>query len=169
MACRVARLNIRDLRKSVDELEKIPDKCFVFQAEAWTQLLSGMTVELSINEVAHMKCFVHSSKSSVGICKNCGRGVCMECAVDCGNGLSCEGSCEERVKRIDNFLDISVHRKINSTFFVQMSVGVIFAALGGYFYLGFNEKFMGLCFGLMGLVFTINALRHFNSRKKQKS
>ena len=42
-ACSVMRLGIRDLRKFIDVLRKIPDKWLVSQAKAWTHLLSGMT------------------------------------------------------------------------------------------------------------------------------
>lgn len=34
-----------------------------------------------------MKCFYHSQADARGICKNCSKGLCEECAVDVGNAL----------------------------------------------------------------------------------
>ncbi len=116
-----------------------------------------------------MKCFVHRTQDSVGICKNCQRGLCTECAADCGNGLACKGKCEERVYKINRFLDTTVHRKINSILFINISCGALFIAMGAYFHSGLNDWFIGTCFTLLGLVFLSNGIRHYNSNKKQKS
>ncbi|MBU4189689.1 MAG: hypothetical protein KJ886_01655 [Candidatus Thermoplasmatota archaeon] len=31
-----------------------------------------------------MKCFYNPTRDAVGVCKNCGKGLCAECAVDVG-------------------------------------------------------------------------------------
>lgn len=44
-----------------------------------------------------MNCFEHSSDPAIGQCKSCYKGLCLDCAVDGGNGLSCPGPCEQEV------------------------------------------------------------------------
>jgi len=51
-----------------------------------------------------MKCFYHLQSDAVGICKNCQKGLCMECAVDVGDGLACKNRCEEQVKAANIFM-----------------------------------------------------------------
>jgi hypothetical protein len=44
-----------------------------------------------------MRCFNHIDRESLGICKACSKGLCAECAVDLGHGLSCRGDHEATV------------------------------------------------------------------------
>lgn len=44
-----------------------------------------------------MNCFYHFEIAAVGICKNCQKGLCVECAVDLENGLDCKNKCEDEV------------------------------------------------------------------------
>jgi hypothetical protein len=48
-----------------------------------------------------MKCFVHQSADAVGLCRNCSRGVCAECAADRPSGVACKGRCESAVDAMD--------------------------------------------------------------------
>src|SRR5207237_1072861 len=41
---------------------------------------------------------------AVGICKNCQKGLCQECAVDVGNGLACIGICEDEVRLLNQLM-----------------------------------------------------------------
>src|SRR5262245_65433493 len=41
-----------------------------------------------------MRCFYHTDGVAVGICKNCGRGLCEACAVEIPDGLACLNRCE---------------------------------------------------------------------------
>ncbi len=50
-----------------------------------------------------MKCFYHPETDAVGICKNCGKGLCMECTADLGNSLACKNRCENEVKSINAY------------------------------------------------------------------
>jgi hypothetical protein len=52
-----------------------------------------------------MVCYYHQSAQAVGICKNCHKGICAECAVDVGNGLACKGHCESEVAAINNVFE----------------------------------------------------------------
>jgi hypothetical protein len=47
-----------------------------------------------------MKCFNHPGMDAVGSCKNCFKGVCVQCANDTGIGVVCSAPCEEEVKGI---------------------------------------------------------------------
>lgn len=44
-----------------------------------------------------MHCFNHLDRDAVGSCKACAKGLCAECAVDLGHGLSCRGDHEVTV------------------------------------------------------------------------
>ena len=48
-----------------------------------------------------MRCFNHSDRDASGICRACGKGLCTECVVDLGFGLSCKGEHEQRVAATD--------------------------------------------------------------------
>lgn len=51
-----------------------------------------------------MRCYYHTGSEAVGICKNCSKGLCQECAVDVGNGLACIGRCEEDVRLLNQLV-----------------------------------------------------------------
>ena len=51
-----------------------------------------------------MECYVHPGAAAIGICKYCQKGLCRECAVDTGVGISCRGKCEDEVKAIKELL-----------------------------------------------------------------
>ena len=51
-----------------------------------------------------MYCYNHADRGAVGICKACCRGLCAECAVDLGFGLSCRGAHEQRVAEIEELV-----------------------------------------------------------------
>jgi hypothetical protein len=55
-----------------------------------------------------MLCFYHQEKEAVGICKSCGKGVCVECAVDLGKGLACRSRCEESARAIIALVDRNI-------------------------------------------------------------
>lgn len=54
-----------------------------------------------------MECFNHHGVAAVAVCKNCGRGVCEDCAADVGNGIACRGACEGRVIEANEVQEIS--------------------------------------------------------------
>lgn len=49
-----------------------------------------------------MNCYRHPNVQAVGICKNCQKGLCVECAADVGNGLACRNQCEAAVLEIND-------------------------------------------------------------------
>lgn len=50
-----------------------------------------------------MNCYTHNENPAIGICKACGRGVCMSCpnVSATATDLSCSDACAERVKAYD--------------------------------------------------------------------
>jgi hypothetical protein len=51
-----------------------------------------------------MRCFNHNDREAVGMCKSCSKGLCSECVVDLGHGLSCRGEHERRVEDIERMV-----------------------------------------------------------------
>lgn len=45
-----------------------------------------------------MKCYNHHDTDAVGVCKNCGKGICTDCLTDTGNGVACTNSCAEKMR-----------------------------------------------------------------------
>lgn len=55
-----------------------------------------------------MKCFQHTERDAVGLCKNCSKALCPECAADLGRGLACKGRCEHDVAELNRMLDHNI-------------------------------------------------------------
>jgi hypothetical protein len=56
-----------------------------------------------------MNCFTHEGAAAVGVCGNCGKGVCRNCTVDLGFKLVCSEKCNE-LARNSHALELSVER-----------------------------------------------------------
>jgi len=54
-----------------------------------------------------MNCYYHHQLPAVGICKNCNKGLCLDCGVDVGNGLACKNFCEAEVRALNDVLERS--------------------------------------------------------------
>ena len=111
-----------------------------------------------------MRCFVHLNTESVGVCKNCQKGLCPECFVDCDNGLACKG-CEKHVRALNQFLDNSVHRKINTPFVTTLMAGLFFIGFGASLWQS-NTGFLPYGFIFLGSAFLFNTYRSRPFRKK---
>jgi hypothetical protein len=55
-----------------------------------------------------MRCFYHSEREAVGLCKYCAKAVCVECAVDLSQGLACRDRCEEKVRALIKLIDRNI-------------------------------------------------------------
>jgi hypothetical protein len=44
-----------------------------------------------------MQCYYHQSNPAVGICKNCNRGICVNCAAEVADDIACRNRCEQIV------------------------------------------------------------------------
>jgi hypothetical protein len=80
-------------------------------------------------EVLTMKCFYHPEVDAVGICKNCQKGLCVNCALDVGDGLACNGSCAEKVIAVNRLVarNVTAHQQAPRSY---LMVVVMFGVLG---------------------------------------
>src|SRR5262245_51652117 len=79
-----------------------------------------------------MNCFYHRSSPAVGICKNCQRGLCSECAVEVPDGLACKERCERQVLLLGHLVKGSEQagRKVGTAHIaLGLCVGVLAATL----------------------------------------
>lgn len=60
-----------------------------------------------------MRCFNHPEREAIGLCKQCSKGLCPDCATDLVHGLACRGIHEEDVERIHTLVSRNV--RIQST------------------------------------------------------
>lgn len=86
-----------------------------------------------------MKCYIHHNVDAVGICKNCQKGICPDCATDVGDGLACKNTCVEKVKSLNEV--------------IQRSKGVYKKTGATYFRLAFIYGLLALFFIIFGLFF----------------
>lgn len=107
-----------------------------------------------------MKCFIHKNEDAVGICKSCGKGICMQCTTELINGISCKNdSCEKRVNLINKMLDnnaviISVSNKhVKRMAYISIMLGILFVIFGGLLFV--NDKIFGMVTVIMGIVFIV--------------
>lgn len=123
-----------------------------------------------------MNCFTHDDQPAVGICISCNRGLCHECASDMPSGLACRDRCEDRVRRIGDYLNRAIelspaafaslraakrHRLVAAI--TMLSIGMVAAALGYMEYLEYDElgSLLGIggALALIGLISLGNAVR----------
>ena len=43
-----------------------------------------------------MECINHSSVKAIGVCKDCSKPICIDCASQLANGIACKVSCESQ-------------------------------------------------------------------------
>jgi len=51
-----------------------------------------------------MRCYYHSHSDAVGLCRNCAKGLCPECAVEVSQILACKSRCEKAVQSINQMM-----------------------------------------------------------------
>jgi uncharacterized membrane protein YgdD (TMEM256/DUF423 family) len=80
-----------------------------------------------------MKCFVHPAADAVGICRNCARGVCVECAADRPSGVACKNRCEQAVDAMDALVrrNVAVAGKPSAMHWAQVVIYLGIALLTG--------------------------------------
>lgn len=84
-----------------------------------------------------MKCFNHPERDSVGMCRNCSKALCHDCAVSTSSGLSCKGACEKALARGGEVMArmasrTTMMRKLSGYYALVM--GIVFIGLS--FYIG---------------------------------
>lgn len=110
-----------------------------------------------------MHCYTHHERSAVGICKSCGRGLCPECAVEVGDGLSCPGQCEGRVRTMNVMVERNAeilstsNQALKSAAIFSLVMGVAFLAFGASL-LPTRSSFLPYFLIVLGLVFVVNGI-----------
>ena len=123
-----------------------------------------------------MNCYYHPSTSAVGICKNCYKGLCENCAVDVGNGLACKGHCESDVEVLNRVLDRSKTQMLRlgsmyrRTAWLIGFLGIIFVIVGILISLVLPKIwFIGLLSFALGVYALVAAMINRTESKKQES
>ena len=123
-----------------------------------------------------MKCFYHPQTDAIGICKNCNKGLCQECAVDIGNGIACKARCEAEVRAINEIVsrNKTVYQKTSEAYARNATTYVLIglAFLGfGIFTVIVTPRIAPLAFLIIpfGIICLIAAgFNYSTSRKLQK-
>jgi hypothetical protein len=70
-----------------------------------------------------VKCFYHPQVDAVAICKNCSKGICMDCISDVGNGVACKGKCEAEVQAVNQMIQLGIKRKnVTGNYYKKITV-----------------------------------------------
>jgi hypothetical protein len=100
-----------------------------------------------------VECYYHRSVAAVGICRNCGRGLCPECAVDLNDGLACRARCEDKVRRSIALVDAANRqRKTPGTTLFLGVTGLVIVGLGALLFRDGGHG-PGALFVLLGAAF----------------
>ncbi len=112
-----------------------------------------------------MKCYNHPEADAVALCRNCGKALCMNCAVDVSNRMACKDKCESKVKALTEILDRGKKTSKNALYLSKANMYTIFSAsfLGAgiisIIVSGQNEGFILLLIGLISIIATASYIR----------
>jgi uncharacterized membrane protein YfcA len=107
-----------------------------------------------------MKCFYHSDRDAVALCKSCNRGLCPDCAVDVPPGMACAGRCEAEVAALNLVIQRSktAYQKTAAAYrrnaVVLLICGLIFV-VSGVLPVLVSRNYGALFIALIGCVFLL--------------
>jgi hypothetical protein len=114
-----------------------------------------------------VRCFHHRDRDAVATCKNCGRGLCADCAVDVGNGLACAGACEAEVRSLNRMIqrNKSSYEKTSTAY---LKVALFYVGLFALCLLGAILDWRGYGWVLYpaSIVFLVSAYVHFSTSRR---
>ena len=117
-----------------------------------------------------MKCFYHPEVDAVGICKNCSKGLCSQCAAELTDGLACKGTCEEQVELLNTLLHKSqlAHQRASSSHSRITLIYGLLAAVMLVFGIIMERAGNGAAplLIVMGAVFLLAAVLYYRSSRK---
>jgi D-arabinose 1-dehydrogenase-like Zn-dependent alcohol dehydrogenase len=100
-----------------------------------------------------VRCYNHSDRDAIGICRACNKGLCTECAVDLGFALSCRGEHEQRVAATDAMVARAA-RVQDSAAWAKYAGPAFFGFCGIVMaYYGLTTSEMGGFLSLLGVAF----------------
>ena len=106
-----------------------------------------------------MRCFNHSEVRAIGLCKQCNKALCHDCANDLGFGLACRNLHEKEVTAVNSMVERATrvqtvnnsNKYLTPLFF--MAMGSIF--IGYELYQGNRGHGFGLVFGGLFVVYSL--------------
>lgn len=117
-----------------------------------------------------MNCFYHRGVAAVAICKNCGRGLCVDCVAEIGTAIACKNKCETDVEVMNKVFKQS--KKAFDNYSKAYSLSTLWLSLIG---IGFivsafilTPKLMGFQIS-MGILMLIGAVFYYFLGKRYKS
>lgn len=109
-----------------------------------------------------MRCYNHRDKDAVGVCKNCGRGLCVQCAREVDGSVVCtRDQCKEAVAALNEMLSgahvnvgkaltfpaVILYLLFGAVFviggFLYPEMKLLLVATGGIFLIGAGANFLG--------------------------
>ena len=85
-----------------------------------------------------MNCFKHQDTNSVGVCRNCFKGVCSECAIEFDSGIACSEECLEKAKATVQVIANSVLAQKGAK--AGRFIGPTIVSLIGIIYLSWSRR-----------------------------
>ena len=116
-----------------------------------------------------MKCFNHPDIDAVGICKNCNKGLCMDCLTEVENGIACTSTCVEEVKLVNSLINRS-KKSYRTASGAHMKNAFIYAVMGIVFIIfGLSNERLTWFLSVLGILFLVGAGLSFITANKYKS
>lgn len=120
-----------------------------------------------------MKCFTHKESEAIGICMNCGKGVCQSCVVISDSGrLACSKACADGLANILAIGRESIEKTARSNFVSAVFLWVIGAILllfGIYELMGTGNWKAASYFVIAGPLLLIMGTYYFSVSRKKRS
>ena len=91
-----------------------------------------------------MKCSIHQDIDAVGVCSNCGKGLCSNCKLELRGKLYCQSCADDTFAKVTD-------TKVSASYYV---LPVFFGLVGGiiaYFVNGNNKKNRNRAKNMLGL------------------
>ena len=119
-----------------------------------------------------MNCFYHADRPALGICKHCGRGLCLDCAALVDDTLACRNRHEAQVQGLNLVAERGVvqAKRVASGYMRN----TVFYGLVGALFAGFGLsqlRFLGLqalFFMLIGVFLLYAAIANFIEARKYR-
>ena len=121
-----------------------------------------------------MQCYHHPQQAAVGVCKNCSKGICLECAVDEGYGLACRQSCTSEVKALWQIIQRNkdVYQKTAAVYLrgaILYALMALIFAFFPYLYPSVGSELRYLFFGMGGVMLVGSIVNLINASRIKKS